>query len=70
MCEICSKLTIQTTEQSQWHRCGVFLLTLTDFTHCFDIFIDEIKKVNAGCVHTWPVQNVSFITSHMSQPVR
>ena len=30
-CEICSKLTIKTSEQRHWRRSGVFLLTLNIF---------------------------------------
>ena len=32
MCEICSKLTIKTPEQSQWRRSGVFIVNFKQIT--------------------------------------
>ena len=31
-CETCPKLTLKTQERCQWHRSGVFIVTLTYFT--------------------------------------
>ena len=38
MCEICSKLTIKTTEQIQWRRSGVFIATFQQISHIFLMF--------------------------------
>ena len=41
MCEICSKITLKTPERSL--QCWLW----ADFTHCFGVFIVDIRQVNA-----------------------
>ena len=38
-CEICSKLTVKTSEQSQWRRCGVFMDNSEHILHLFLMFL-------------------------------
>ena len=38
-CEICSKLTIKTPEQRQWHCSGVFPVDLEHISHLVLVFI-------------------------------
>ena len=38
-CEICSKVTIKTPEQSQWRRSGVFIVTFEHISHLFLAFL-------------------------------
>ena len=37
-CEICSKLTIKTPEQCQWHPSGVFIVNFEYTSHLFLVF--------------------------------
>ena len=47
-CEICSKLTIKTSEQCQCRRSGVFIV---NFEHtCSSVSIVKFEQVNSGCV--------------------
>ena len=38
MCEICSKLTIETPEQHHWRRSGVFIVNLEQISHFVLLF--------------------------------
>ena len=38
-CEICSKLTIKTSEQRHWHRSGVFIANFEKFSHLVLVFL-------------------------------
>ena len=38
-CEICSKLTIQTSERRQWRRSGVFIVNFEYISHLFLVFL-------------------------------
>ena len=38
-CEICSKLTIKTPEQCQWHRSNVFVVNLKHISHLILLFL-------------------------------
>ena len=46
MCEICSKLTITTPDQSQWCRSGIFILNFELISHCSGVSIVAFKQVN------------------------
>ena len=37
-CEICSKLTIKTSERRQWHRSGAFIVNFEHISHFFLVF--------------------------------
>ena len=37
-CEICSKLTIKTSERRQWHRSGTFIVNFEHISHLFLVF--------------------------------
>ena len=50
MCEICSKLTINTPEWSHWSRFGEILLIFVDFIQFFDVFIVNFEQVKVNCV--------------------
>ena len=39
MCEICSKLTIQTPEQREWRRSGVFIVNFEHILHLVLVFL-------------------------------
>ena len=45
-CEICSKLTIKTPEQRQWHRSGIFIVNFEHISHLFLVFIFNFEQVN------------------------
>ena len=46
MSEVCSKLTIKTTEQCrQWRHSGVIF---KNFQHCFDVSIVDFEQVHAA----------------------
>ena len=47
-CEICSNLTIKTTERRQWRLSGVLMLSLNNFTPCSSVSIVNFEQVNAG----------------------
>ena len=54
MYEICSKLTINTTEQHHWK--SIWCLDcyfLTIFTHCSGVSDFESEDVNAGWLHNY-----------------
>ena len=38
-CEICSKLTINTTERRQWRRSGVLILNFEHISHLVLVFL-------------------------------
>ena len=38
-CEICSKLTIKTTEQRQWGRSGAFIVNLEQISQLILVFL-------------------------------
>ena len=38
-CEICSKLTIKTSERCQWRRSGVFIVDLERISHLGTVFL-------------------------------
>ena len=38
-CEICSKLTIETTERRQWRRSGVFIVIFEFISHLVLVFL-------------------------------
>ena len=37
--ESCSKLTIKTPEQRQWHRSGVFIVNFEQISHIVPVFV-------------------------------
>ena len=43
--EICSKLTIKTTDQCQWRRFGVFIVNLEHISHLFPVFTVDFKQL-------------------------
>ena len=46
-CKICSKLTIETPELSQWRRSGVFILNVEHISHlCVSIVDSEQVNIN------------------------
>ena len=48
-CEICSKLTIKTPKQHQWRRFGVFIVNFEHISHlCSSVSIVNFEQVNAG----------------------
>ena len=47
MCEICSKLTINTPDVIDVVMVSL-LLTLNNFTHCSGVTIVDFEQVNAG----------------------
>ena len=50
-CEICSKLTIKTLEQRQWHRSGVFNVNFEPISHLVLVFLLlNFEHVIAGWV--------------------
>ena len=38
-CEICSKLTIKTSERRQWRRSGVFIVNFENIPHLPTVFL-------------------------------
>ena len=38
-CEICSKLTIKTSERRQWRRSGVFIVNFEHISHLVLVFL-------------------------------
>ena len=38
-CEICSKLTIKTSERRQWRRSGVFIINFGHISHLVLVFL-------------------------------
>ena len=49
MCEICSKLTIETPERRQWRCFGVFIVNREkNLTLCSSVSIVNFEQVNAG----------------------
>ena len=46
--EICSKLTIKTSERRDWRRSGVFILNFEHFTPFSSVFINNFEQVNSG----------------------
>ena len=38
-CEICSKLTIKISEQRQWHRSGIFIVSFEHISHVVLVFL-------------------------------
>ena len=50
-CEICSKLTIKTLEQRQWHRSDVFNVNFEPISHLVLVFLLlNFEHVIAGWV--------------------
>ena len=51
-CEICSNLTIKTSERSQWRLCGVFIVNSEHNSHLFLVFLllTLNKLILAGCL--------------------
>ena len=48
-CEICSELTIKTTERHQWRHSGVFVVNFEHVSHLvLSVFIVNFEQVNAG----------------------
>ena len=39
ICEMCSKLTINTPERHHWHRSGVFNVNFEHFSHLVLVFL-------------------------------
>ena len=54
-CEICSKLTIKTTERSHWRRSGVFIVNFEHIAHFFLMFLllNLSKQMLAGHILKW-----------------
>ena len=46
-CEICSKLTIKTSERRQWRRSGVFIDNFEHILHIVLVFVN-FEHVNTG----------------------
>ena len=58
-CEICSKLTIKTTEQCQWRRSSVFIANFVHISHLVLVFsIVNFKYVNTGWFLIFLMQSV------------
>ena len=49
MCEICSKLTINTRERHQWSRSGIFIVNFEQISHVSVVSIAEFEQVNTDC---------------------
>ena len=49
MCEICSKLTIETPERYQWQWSGVFIVYFEHISHLFCASIVDFEQINV----TW-----------------
>ena len=47
-CEICSKLTIKTSERRQWRRSGVFIVNFEHISPCSSISIVNFEHIFAG----------------------
>ena len=52
-CEICSKLTIKTPERCNWHRFGLFIVTLNifhTFFYCFYCYFEQVNVSWEGAI--------------------
>ena len=47
-CEICSKLTIKTSERRHWRRSGVFIVNFEHISPCSNISIVNFENIFAG----------------------
>ena len=53
-CEMCSKLTIKTSERREWRRSDVFVVNFwTYFTPCSSVSVVDFGYVIAGWVENW-----------------
>ena len=60
-CEICSKLTVKTPKQRQWHRFDVFVVNFEHISHlCSSVSIVNFKHVIASWV----------VSIHSEYPIR
>ena len=60
-CEICSKLTIKTTKQSQEGHSGVFIVNFKHILHFFSSvsIVDLNRQIFAGFLWLWHFQSVN-----------
>ena len=50
MCEISSKLVINTPERGQWRHLGVFIVNIEEISNIDAVFPVDVKQVNDGRV--------------------
>ena len=60
-CEMCSKVTIKTSEQRQWHHSGAFIVNFEHISHLFLVFL--LSSLNMLTIFTKSLHHIYFTGS-------